>query len=166
MQNCIFGDGVSSLSGSADSAYSANYNPGSGSPVTFIDTVLTGYTVALGFGTYATRAQQVIDAPLSVTHCVLHANGTDVDPDLAADDGYGAAVNDTFGFDPLLGAMDGTDRAAWAIGRDRHASGGAGTGAPSAFPAEGSAVRPGASGAILSNRAARDSPAWRDGPWR
>lgn len=114
--NCIFG-GRASGSG-ANSLVFANFNPGSGSPVTVTDCIIQGFTVGLGSGFIATYAEQFVDGPADFDYIWFFDNGTNMDADLVADDGFAAAFTNlnTTETDPQTGSMTTTAKSDWAIG--------------------------------------------------
>lgn len=133
MTNCVWGGGSS---GATDALIYANYDPGSGSPINITDCVVVGYGTALGASFSAALAEQFIDAGAGITHTLFHANGTDIDADLIADDGYAAAfMNNVTGSDPLLGAMNTTAKADWGYGEGSPCIGAGSGGADIGFAA-------------------------------
>lgn len=111
--NCHWGGPAA---GSVSGFVYANFNPGAGSPNSWVDTIIRGYATALGNGFDATHSQQFVDAPADFDEIFLFGNTTNIDADLAADDGFSAAfTNITTGTDPQTGDRSTTARASWAL---------------------------------------------------
>jgi hypothetical protein len=112
LENCIFGG---QASGSAANSLIYMNSALNASPLTLINTIITGYATAIGSSFTATDAQQLIDAPLDMHHCCLFGNTLNFDADVTADDGFAAAVHDNITADPLLGPRNTTAKSAWGF---------------------------------------------------
>lgn len=83
-----------------------NFDPGSSAQVTFINTVLRGYTTAHGQAYTAPDAAYWLAANCESTNCCLFGNTTNVDADIvSADPG---SITNTVTADPLMGSFAGS----------------------------------------------------------
>ena len=86
------------------------------SPFTVVNSIITGYTTAIGAAFDAANAAGQIDAPTEISYCCLFGNTTNFHSTWTADDGFAAAVHDNITSDPLIGDMSSTNKADWGYG--------------------------------------------------
>jgi hypothetical protein len=111
IENSIFARLASALQ---PSVYYSGVMPAAGSPVTIRDTVLSGFTTAIGHAMDATAAQQAVTAGLTLDRLAFWGNTTNIDADLVAAAGFVAPAG-TVTADPRLGPRTSTARSAWGL---------------------------------------------------
>jgi hypothetical protein len=109
ISHCVL---VGGASGATDSVLYRNFDGGAGD-WNVIDSVLTGYGVAVGHNFGATDAGYFETAGNTVTYCCLHGNSTNMDADIEA---TSADVSTgVIAADPQIGPADSYDKDDYAV---------------------------------------------------
>lgn len=99
--SCVFLDGAT---GQTDGLLFRNFDPGSAAKFTATNSVIAGYTTALGNGFGVSDSNYFIAAGSTITFCDFFSNGTNVDADLVTantNDG-GTKIANNLTLDPVL----------------------------------------------------------------